>query len=459
MSFDLDGLSMTKEIDALSVADLYDELEIALNQAFPRTRSLWVRGEIQSISDQSGRSGHCYFDLIDPDSVGTKQPPSLKVKCWRSTWTSLKASLVEEGITLAPGSVVVIRGTLDFYRPKAEIGFVLSELDVTALLGRLAAQRAALLKALSAEGLLERNKQMKVPELALRIGLVASPNTEGYRDFLGQLSKSGFTFFVQVAPVVVQGAEAPMAVARGIEILGNSDCDLIVVVRGGGSKADLAAFDTEPVARAIATSRLPVWSGIGHTGDESVADLVANAKFITPTECGYQLALRAARWWQDSVGQPSSTLLRRADEILIEAARKDTLLRGRLSSISRQQLRLHLQRLIDRVEILKKAGPSSLDIAEQALTNKISRFLPLVDSCLEREAERINSWNRLIRAYDVERQLERGYTLTLDSEGHSLRDIGQIHDGMKIVTRFHNGSVGSTVESVISSDRDERGIK
>lgn len=452
MSFDIDGPFMTKELDALSIADLYDEVEAALSEAFPRSRSLWVRGEIQSISDQSGRSGHCYFDLIDPESVGAKQPPSLKVKCWRSTWAPLRASLNEEGITLAPGSVVVIRGTLDFYRPKAEIGFVLSELDVTALLGRLAAQRAALLKTLSTEGLLNANKQIPVPDLVLRIGLVASPNTEGYRDFLGQLSNSGYAFIVQVVPVAVQGADAPMQVARGIEALSSSDCDLIVVVRGGGSKADLATFDTEIVARAIALSRLPVWSGIGHTGDESVADLVSNAKFITPTECGYQIALRAATWWQASVGQPSATLCRLVDEVLIDAVRKDTILRGRLSGISRQQLRLHFQRLLDRAEILKKAGPKSLDLALQTLLQRTDRFLPLLESCLERQDERINSWNRLIRAYDVERQLERGYTLTLDVDGHSLRDVGQIHDGMKIITRFYNGSLKSTVDSISRND-------
>ncbi|MGD0045247.1 MAG: exodeoxyribonuclease VII large subunit, partial [Isosphaeraceae bacterium] len=170
----------------------------------------------------------------------------------------MRGSLAKAGITLAEGMVVVLRGTIDLYRPKGEIGFILSELDVTALLGRLAVQRAQLLRTLEAEGLLRRNAALAVPEVPLRVGLVASPGTEGYQDFLGQLTGSGFGFHVQVAPVAVQGGDAPAAVARAIAALSRTECDLLVVVRGGGSRADLATFDSEIVARAIAAAPQPV---------------------------------------------------------------------------------------------------------------------------------------------------------------------------------------------------------
>src|SRR3984957_15355690 len=205
----------------LSIGALYDEVDAALTSTFPRNRQLWVRGEIQSFADQSGRSGHCYLDLVDPDHGGTSAPrgrgaPALKVKCWKGSWPPMRGSLAKAGITLAEGMVVVLRGTLDLYRPKGEIGFVLSELDVTALLGRLAVQRAQLLRALEAEGLLTRNAGLAVPEVPLRVGLVASPGTEGYHDFLGQLTGSGFGFLVQVVPVAVQGGDAPLRVAKAV---------------------------------------------------------------------------------------------------------------------------------------------------------------------------------------------------------------------------------------------------
>ena len=197
----------------LSIGALYDEVQGALTRAFPRGRQLWVRGEIHSLSDQSGRSGHCYLDLIDPDDGGGASQrgrggaPALQVKCWKSTWGPLNATLKKQGISLTEGMVVVVRGTIDLYPPKGQINFILSEIDVTALLGRLAAQRAALLHKLEAEGLLRRNGALPVPVVPIRVGLVASPGTEGYRDFLGQLTTSGFGFHVQVAPVKVQGTE------------------------------------------------------------------------------------------------------------------------------------------------------------------------------------------------------------------------------------------------------------
>jgi exodeoxyribonuclease VII large subunit len=95
----------------------------------------------------------------------------------------------------------------------------------------------------------------------LRIGLVASPSTEGQRDFLGQLENSGMAFDVRTTRTQVQGREAPGSIAAAVKRFQSFEPDLIVVVRGGGSKADLAAFDHEKVARAIAASRVPVWTG------------------------------------------------------------------------------------------------------------------------------------------------------------------------------------------------------
>ena len=262
-----------------SIGGVYEQVEGALNQAFPRNRHLWVRGEIQHVSDH--RSGHLYMSLVDPEDEGGRRDrsrggvPTLNVKCWRSSWAPLRHGLAKQGIELTEGMVVVLRGSLDLYRAKGEISLVLAEVDVTALLGRLAAQRAQLLHTLESEGLLRRNAALPLPEVPLHVGLVASPGTEGCQDFLGQLTGSGFGFRVSHVPVPVQGPGAPASIARALTALSRSDCDVIAVVRGGGARADLAAFETEAVARAMATAAKPVFTGIGHTGDETVADIVA----------------------------------------------------------------------------------------------------------------------------------------------------------------------------------------
>lgn len=430
--------------EPLSIGQLYDEVDAVLARTFPRSRMLWVRGEIQQLSD---RTGHCYVDLIEPDGRRGRQSPVLRVKCWRTTWNSLRTTLDRQGIRLEPGMVVVLRGSLDFYRPRAELSFILAEIDVTALLGRLAAQRAALVRSLKAQGLLDANRRIAMVPVPQRIGLVASPGTEGYRDFMGQLEASGFAFDVAVVPATVQGRASPRAVAAALRALRDCDRDLVVVVRGGGAKADLAAFDHELVARAIATMPIPVWTGIGHSGDESVADLVASRACVTPTECGQEIATRVNEWWETEVIERLGAIAAGTRRVLDEAARREGMTRRHLIGSARHQLNRHHDRLTGRSAILRSLAPQRVDIASEHLGHRAGRLAPLAQGHTHRGAEQLTTWRRLIAAYDVDRQLDRGYTLTLDNDGQVLRSARSVSPGASLVTRFADGSVRSAVQS------------
>ena len=435
----------------LSIGSLYEEVQGALNAAFPRNRQLWVRGEIQHISDH--RSGHLYMDLVDPgDDGGSSRPPArggvptLNVKCWRSSWAPLRHGLAKEGIELAEGMVVVLRGTLDLYRAKGEISFILAEVDVTALLGRMAAQRAQLLRKLEAEGLLGRNAALRVPEVTMHVGLIASPGTEGYQDFLGQLTGSGFGFHVSFVPVSVQGPGAPAAIARALKVLSRSECDVIAMVRGGGARADLAAFETEVVARAVAGATKPVFTGIGHSGDQSVADIVAARTCITPTECGHQIVVATRRWWGAHVAEPAELLGRRVPAFLADAQARDGRARGRLTSAARNQVRVHHERLVRKASTVARSAPGRLEAREAGVRAQAARLGPMGLGHLGRLDERLHSWRRLLAAYDVDRQLERGYSLTLTADGALVRSAAEVVEQQQIVTRFADGTVRSRVE-------------
>ena len=435
-------LAPDADAEVLSIAQLYRRVDDALASAFSPRLALWVRGEVQMLSD---RTGHCYIDLVDPDSAGDRQAPVLKVRCWRQTWGPLRAQLARAGIELTPGTVVHLVGRIDFYRARAEVNFVMAGLDVTALLGRMAAERAALVAALREEGLLEANRALPVPPVVLRVGLVASPDTEGYRDFVGQLTASGYGFSVAVSRASVQGAGAPRAVARAISRCGASGCDLVVVVRGGGSKADLAAFDSEPVARAIATCPVPVWTGIGHTGDEAIADIVANRSFVTPTECGHELVTRLDAWWLRSVAVPAGTVVRHALRWSEAADRHLGACRGRLSGTARQQLRWHRERLEHRVATLTRAAPVAVRTEGASVSARSARLGPAALRRLSEAERRVSSWRRLLGAFDVDRQLERGYTLTMDAGGRVLRSGAELADGDVLLTRFADATARSVV--------------
>ncbi len=426
----------------LSIAQLYARVDRALLGEFPPRQPLWVRGEVQTISD---RTGHCYIDLVDPDSAGDRQAPVLKVRCWRQTWGPLRAQLARSGLDLSPGTVVHLVGRLDFYRARAEVNFVMAGLDVTALLGRVAAERAALIATLRSEGLFEANRQLTVPVVALRIGLVASPDTEGYRDFLKQVTESGYAFEVAVSRASVQGPDAPTSIARAVRQAGAAAPDLVVVVRGGGSKADLVAFDSAPVARAIARCPVAVWTGIGHTGDESVADLVANRCLVTPTECGHELVVRIDAFWQRAVAEPAAALGRQVTRGLEVADRHLAAAQGRLSGTARQQLRWHRQRLEHRASSLARSVPAELESAAAVLGARSNRLGPAVQRRLDEAEAKVGGWRRLLGAFDLERQLERGYTLTTDASGRTLRSGVGLHDGDVLHTRFADATTRSVV--------------
>jgi exodeoxyribonuclease VII large subunit len=447
---------------SLSIADLYGRIDRALRAALPG--QIWVSGEVRSFNVSS--RGHCYIDLVDPTGAHDTGSPVLKVVCWSSRWSRVRTTLDQLGITLNAGLVVRVRGEVQLYKPRGDISFILSEFDTDALLGKLAAERARVIKALTDEGLLDANRSLAIPPVPLRIGLVTSPGTEGYRDFLGQLEASGFAFDVRVVATQVQGRGAHKTVARAITGLAATDCDLIVVVRGGGSKADMAAFDSEAVARAVATSAVPVWTGIGHTGDQSLADEVANRSFITPTECGQELARRAEICWVaameagDVLGRLAGELVARNHDHLGRARR-------RLATGARMQLGRHGDRLAHRAYAVRGVVQGQLDVhgqllsgqgaaiaksavraledADRVLVRRSTLLAALPERRLEVDQRQATQWRRLLAAYDYQRQLERGYSVTRDAEGAVVRSVAAVRSGDTLVTQVADGAVASIV--------------
>ena len=448
--------------DALSITDLYARVDRAVRGTFPE--EVWITGEIRSIKVNA--NGHCFIDLVDPANAQSGGAPQLSVKCWANRWRSVRSTLERLGITLDAGMVVRARGEVEFYKARGSVDFKLSEIDTDALMGKVAAERARLIQALVDENLFDRQRRLRVPALPLRVGLVASPGTEGCNDFLGGLRGSGLAFDVTVAPASVQGKDAPAMVATAIADLQKEPVDVIVVVRGGGSKADLAAFDQEPVARAIANSEIPVWTGIGHTGDQSVADEVANRAFITPTECGQELARLALDFWRE-VEAAGSVVARIARERLLQADkslaahqramatgariqldrhRDDLGHRARnLRTVVRGQLDTHAERLLVAGGSAGKAVERAVRAEASGLAARTARLAGLPGGRLEVEELRAGQRRRLLGAYDYQRQLERGYSVTRDASGAVLRSVAGLAPGTVLATQLADGTARSTI--------------
>ena len=426
--------------DAWTIAELYDQVDRAVRSAFPD--DVWITGEIRSMNVL--RSGHCFLDLVDPTQSEDSGAPKLNAKCWAGTWRSVRGSLDRLGIALEVGMVVRARGRVELYKARGSVDFILRELDTEALMGRVAAERARLVQALVDEDVYDRQRRLPLPDVPLRIGLVASQGTEGYHDFLGQLEASGLAFAVTHVQSVVQGADAPEQLAAAITALRRTPVDVIAVVRGGGAKADLAAFDHELVARAVATSDVPVWTGIGHTNDVSVVDEVAQRACITPTDCGRELAGRAVSAWQriEDVGLRLARLAAHGvdREAVGLTARRRSLMAGSRAQIDRQDDRLDGIR-----SALGRSAAAAFATAGTGLAERSDRLSVAVLQALEVAESRVTQHRRLLGAYDVHRQLERGWSVTRGPDGAVLRSVAGLAPGAVVVTQLADGSLTAAV--------------
>ena len=405
----------------LEVGEFYQLLTARLESAFGRRSPHWVRGEIAKVYEK----GHIYIDLVDAGSTASDtKRPVLNTHCWGTPWAPIKKRLATDGISLAPGMIVNFFGYVDVYAPQGKIGFTITQIDVQGLLGDVARRRAELIARLSAEGLLEANKGTPLSVVPLRVGLVASPGTEGYSDFTGQLMNSGYGFVVTLVRTAVQGEAAPPQIVDAIAALDGHGVDVICIVRGGGSKGDLACFDDERVARAIAGSSTPVFTGIGHTGDESVADLAAHTRAITPTKLGELIASIVDDWHQRHVRAPAQRLLGASAEVLDEATEYVAERRRTMIFAVRDRLRAEQRHLA--------STRGQLLMHSRHLLNTAGTWLA--------------SGRLLLGAYDPKRRLAQGWSIVTGADGAVVASLDDVRVGEVVKVLVSDGSFRSTVE-------------
>ena len=404
----------------LEVGQFYELITAHLESAFGRRQPRWVRGEVSKVFEK----GHLYVDLVDAGSASSDaKRPVLNAHCWTSVWGPLKRRLAEEGITIKPGAVVSFFGYVDVYAPQGKIGFTVTAIDAQGLLGDVARRRAELITRLGEQGLLETNKRVAMSPVALRVGLVASPGTEGFNDFTGQLLTSGYGFDVTLVNTLVQGEQAPAQIVAAISALDARGLDVIAIVRGGGSKGDLACFDDERVARAIAQASTPVWTGIGHTGDESVADLVAHTRAITPTKLGEELVARVSAWDQRFVRQPAQRLVVAFEAVLDEATEFVGERRRTMIFAVRDRLRSE----------------------ERHLGSVRERLLLQTRHLLDGATTTLATSRQLLAAYDPARRLAQGWSIVTRDDGSTVARLTDVDVGEVVRVRVSDGIFESTV--------------
>lgn len=424
----------------------------------------WLTGEVQRLR-RSGR-GHLYFELVEKgaaDDIVAK----LEAVVWRSDLEHIERELGRHEQRLGEGIEIRCRVQVDFYPPFGRLQIVVRRVDPEFTLGLLSRRRRETLKTLAAAGLLEKNKTLELPQVPMRLALITSFDSAAYHDFVSTLRQSGFGFDVRFFHSAVQGPDAEAGLASAVSLAGGQDLDCLVLIRGGGSRTDLAVFDSRRLAEALASSPLPVITGLGHEIDESVADLVAHTHAKTPTQAA-QLLVGRVETAEARVEALAGRLLRAAREPLAvsrteigKLARELAMARyrvsgaaARVSGLGRRfaagaggRLESARDRVAGRGSQLRAVSAIRLRQSGVRLTELSMRAARSSTGDLRRQVKHLQGLQRLCRQLSPERTLRRGFSVTRSEDGKVLRSSDEVSPGSRIRTQLASGEIRSRVET------------
>src|SRR5947208_12141088 len=265
-------------------------------------QDIWVQGEISGCKTYS--SGHCYFTLKDAEA---------QLACVFFKQARLRSSAPD----LRDGMAIAANGHISLYERDGKLQLYVERIEPIGD-GALYLRFEQLKQRLAAEGLFDEERKRPLPAQPTIIGIVTSPQAAALRDMLRVLRTRYPLARVILSPTSVQGVEAPLAIANALDLLNqHGEAEVIIVGRGGGSIEELWAFNEEVVARAIARSRIPVISGVGHETDFTIADFVADYRASTPTAAA-AVAVPDIEEWRSDVLEKQQTLTALMEEYLGE---------------------------------------------------------------------------------------------------------------------------------------------
>lgn len=428
----------------------------------------WVRAEI---SQCNLKGHHAYLDLVE-EKNGNKLA-QLRGTIWGSRLEAIRAALGQEfNEVLKPGREIVFSAHMAFH---AVYGFSLNiqNIDLDALLGEMERRRKATLEALKKEGAVGRNGRLPLASVPQRIVLIGSKGTAGFTDFLAHLQNNawGYRTDLGIVDAPVQGGQATEGLVRALHQAGRvalrSGLDAVVLLRGGGAKLDLDAFNDLTLCRTVAAMEVPVIVGVGHETDQTLVDVVAHTACKTPTAVADFIVERMAEF-ESAVGREGRAIAAESRAQLSEnrgwLGQFSTMVkerplaqvrgeRGQLYSganaVVRRTRTLLSQRLAVVGQFKSLLSSVALDLPgsqSEVLREMKDRMRLEVDRQLKQQEERVGSIKDTLTLLGPEPTLRRGFSITR-KEGQAVRRAEDLAAGDLIETRLAEGTVRSRVES------------
>lgn len=412
----------TSKESCITLYDLQRMVRTTVEECF--ATPLWVSAEISEL--KVNRSGHCYLNLVEKGNSEGAPRAEARAVIWRNNYTQIDAMFREAtGSPLASGIGVLVRVVVTYH----EIyGFSLQiiDLDPNYTLGDVERRRRETIERLKEDGVWDMNRELSLPRPLLRIAVVSSATAAGYRDFMTEIGSSPFNFNVTLFEATMQGEGAEESVVNALSAIAEreSNFDIAVIIRGGGSTSDLALFDSYRIALYVTQMPMAVITGIGHDKDVSVVDMVAHYMCKTPTAVGAFLV--------DSATAELNTIYDLSNEF---RQLSEQMLNNQSSYIAQRKLELcHLasQNISNHSH--------NLSAIEQSIKELSSHIIAT-------EEQRIESFKRLTESYSLDNILKLGFALVQTSEGIITSACG-VGIGDQIEITLHNGTINAVVQDI-----------
>lgn len=393
------------EKEFIDLFEFQSRLKEGVELLFPKR--IWLKAEISAIKARNG--GHCYLELSQSNENGLIAKASAAI--WSSRYRfiapyfeSVTGSPLQEGMSI----LVEVQPS---YSQLYGFTLVINDIDPEFSLGLQEMERQKTIERLQQEGLMDLQKELPFPCLPYRFAVISAEDAAGYRDFVRHIAENPYGFKVELDlfPALMQGKDCPGSIVAALDAVLDSqmEYDAVLILRGGGSKLDLACFDDYQMAAVIAQYPIPVLTAVGHDQDFHVCDMVAYEYLKTPTAL--------------------------ADYIM-------EIYEGEDERISSAQTRIKLA-----VSNRLYREDAVLDSLAARIKGAFSLKIAAMESALQ------VLWTR-IEAADPRKILQRGYVLATDAEGVVLKGVAGRKEGDKVAMMFADGTLECTVDSVATGN-------
>ncbi|MDD4869788.1 MAG: exodeoxyribonuclease VII large subunit [Kiritimatiellae bacterium] len=410
-----------------SVSELTRLIKTVLEETFG---AVWVEGEVSNLRRPS--SGHYYFTIKDASA-------QISAVLFRGNQMGLKFQPKD-------GTLVRVFGQISVYEKSGNYQIIVRQMEEGGK-GSLQAQFEALKERLQKEGLFDASRKKQIPMLPQHVGIVTSPTGAAIRDILNILKRRFPNLHLLLAPVKVQGEGAAEEIATAIDLLNEmGGLDVLIVGRGGGSLEDLWAFNEEIVARAIARSRLPVISAVGHEIDFTISDFVADLRAPTPSAAA-ELVVGRKDAFEDMLKEMSRRLVKSLEGSVLRL--KNRLVAAGSSYVFKEPANMarHYRQKIDGLMVrVEHEIHGRLRETQQMLDDYSLRMVHEVKIRRQNSLQDVKRLTMQLKALNPLAVLNRGYSITRNSKGGIIRSVDDVRTGQRVTTRLARGTFESEVK-------------